>query len=535
MSRPIRSLLSLALAAVLAVSVFAPAAFAAGPDLPGFITEFIMRKAEPPENEAARYLSAMDRCENGEKCTVTTDGTKLYIDCHPGSADAERFFYALQGAWSYTIESAQRTGTSASVAVNITCVDTSVLKVPVAQAMADYLEGAVAAAHRSDEIYDGQQNFKTSVLDSAFAYAVQEVLARRENCSAVIRGVLTMEYTDGQWVITNLAPAGNTLDERISAVRQEATKLLEYIPKNYTIAEDALAGPVPDQTRFGITEDPSVITALSESVWGKNLRHGQKLLFSADTEFRGPIRYYLDETIFVIVWQEREAGMLGTFSEIFIADGSQLRRKIAGDTFGDMHFKKATEFAAETNSVLTVGGDLYNHGRNCGIMVYQRQIFRFDPKTCDTCYITSSGDMLFSYQNQFAERSEAEKFVADNDVLFSLCFGPVMIDDGQDVTPEYYNYGEIRDTYARAALGLLGDKHYLTMNLNCGRDDCYGYATLRMAADAMVKRGCRKAYTLDGGQTCCTIINGELINPVQFGYERDASDILYFATAVPDN
>lgn len=143
--------------------------------------------------------------------------------------------------------------------------------------------------------------------------------------------------------------------------------------------------------------------------------------------------------------------------------------------------------------------------------------------------------MLFSYQNQFAERSEAEKFVADNDVLFSLCFGPVMIDDGQDVTPEYYNYGEIRDTYARAALGLLGDKHYLTMNLNCGRDDCYGYATLRMAADAMVKRGCRKAYTLDGGQTCCTIINGELINPVQFGYERDASDILYFATAVPDN
>ena len=57
---------------------------------------------------------------------------------------------------------------------------------------------------------------------------------------------------------------------------------------------------------------------------------------------------------------------------------------------------------------------------------------------------------------------------------------------------------------------------------------------VRQAADAMVARGCFKAYTLDGGQTCCTIVNGELISPVQFGYERETSDILYFATAVPE-
>ena len=49
----------------------------------------------------------------------------------------------------------------------------------------------------------------------------------------------------------------------------------------------------------------------------------------------------------------------------------------------------------------------------------------------------------------------------------------------------------------------------------------------------MVARGCFKAYTLDGGQTCCTIVNGELISPVQFGYERETSDIIYFATSVP--
>ena len=109
-----------------------------------------------------------------------------------------------------------------------------------------------------------------------------------------------------------------------------------------------------------------------------------------------------------------------------------------------------------------------------------------------------------------------------------------MIDQGVDVTPDNYLWGEIWDTYARAAIGMLGERHYLTMNLNCRTGRYYNYATLRQAADAMVERGCYKAYTLDGGQTCCTIVNGELISPVQFGYERETSDIIYFATAVPE-
>ena len=50
----------------------------------------------------------------------------------------------------------------------------------------------------------------------------------------------------------------------------------------------------------------------------------------------------------------------------------------------------------------------------------------------------------------------------------------------------------------------------------------------------MLERGCEKAYALDGGQTASIIINHELINPVQFGYERFTSDIIYFATAIPE-
>ncbi len=124
----------------------------------------------------------------------------------------------------------------------------------------------------------------------------------------------------------------------------------------------------------------------------------------------------------------------------------------------------------------------------------------------------------------------------ENDVLFSVAFGPVLIDNGVDVTPNAYPWGEIDDTYARSALGLLGEHHYLTMNINCDRPGTayYNLATLRQAADAMLARGCIKAYTLDGGQTATTAFHGELINPVQFGWEKPISDVIYFATAVPD-
>ena len=118
-------------------------------------------------------------------------------------------------------------------------------------------------------------------------------------------------------------------------------------------------------------------------------------------------------------------------------------------------------------------------------------------------------------------------------MLFSLVFGPVLIDEYQDVTPELYPWGEVKDTYARAALGLLEKHHYLTMNINCAQPGTpyYNLATLRQEADAMLKRGCRKAYALDGGQTATTVFGGDLINPVQFGWEKDICDIIYFASA----
>ena len=48
------------------------------------------------------------------------------------------------------------------------------------------------------------------------------------------------------------------------------------------------------------------------------------------------------------------------------------------------------------------------------------------------------------------------------------------------------------------------------------------------------KFGAVQAYALDGGQTAVIVTNDELINRPSYGYQRLISDIIYFATAVPD-
>ena len=424
----------------------------------------------------------------------------------------------------------------------MTRLDEAALRTDLTAAMTVRLQSWVDAAARGSEVYTDDRAIRPELLEPAFLEELDAAL-NASRYAEELNLELALRYEDGAWVPSEenltqmlyLLEMGNP-DAMAESLFTLVSEALPYLPVRYRIAEDALAGPVPNPEGFGETDDPAVIEALLQRPEAQALINGQELCWNAGIARipNTPIRWYLDETLLVLVWQEPEARAVGTFSEVFVADGSQLRRKIAGDTPFDLNFESCSRFAQDTNAVLAVGGDFYHHGRACGISVYQREICRFEPDSCDVCYITPDGDLLFSYRGQFQTEEEAKQFIEENDVLFSLVFGPVLIDNGVDVTPTSYAWGEIDDTYARSALGLLGERHYLTMNINCQQPDYYYLATLRQAADAMVRRGCLKAYTLDGGQTATTVFNGQLINPVQFGWEKDISDIIYFATAVPN-
>ena len=455
---------------------------------------------------------------------------------------------ALRAAWLRERSAAvagpcERERNSAVLPVRVTLADTEELAVELAQRLRAAMEERVLAASRADEIYENGA-YRPELLRSVFSGLLAERLNAGDTPLRESEVELRLRFTNRSWNVEDPEPLTQAMmdgetdaDAAAERLYETAAAALPVIPLHYTIDENALAGPAPDPANFGVTDDPAVIEALLQRPEAQALTGGQALCWNAQIE-RFPnssIGYYLAETILVLVWQEVEARAIGTFSEIFIADGSQLRRKIAGDVPFDLHFETCSQFARDTNAVLAVGGDFYHHGRACGISVYQREICRFEPNTCDVCYVTADGDLLFSYRGQFTSEAEAERFLADNDVLFSLAFGPVLIDNGADVTPASYAWGEIDDTYARSALGLLGRHHYLTMNINCGQGKYYYLATLRQAADAMLTRGCVKAYTLDGGQTATTVFNGQLINPVQFGWEKEISDVIYFATALPEN
>ena len=473
----------------------------------------------------------------------------------PETELGQALYQARRNAWQWgTVGEAVYTGgpkdRSVEQTVYVTTLDVEQLTAGLDAEVQEALSQQALEALRSDQVYGEDGAYRPELSRRAFERALEARLPQAHEHVRRQEAAVTFDwYPELERWLPREDEAFHTLqdlrtemnrdpDALADALYETAAAELEPVYKTYEpLDEYAVSGPVPTAAFFGETTDPAEVAELLRSVTAQRLIDGQDLVWNPDIAlYSDTIRYYMDDTLLVIVWQEVEAEAVGTFAEVFVADGSQLRRKISGDQVFDLNFETTTDFCVDANAVLAVGGDFYSHDRNCGISVYQRQICRFDPVTCDTCYITGDGDMLFSYRHQFETQAEAEQFLAENDVLFSVAFGPVLIDNGVDVTPDHYPWGEINDTYACSAIGMLGRHHYLTMNINCstpGRPT-YNLATLRQAADAMVERGCIKAYTLDGGQTATTAFHGELINPVQFGAQKAISDVIYFATAVPN-
>ena len=299
----------------------------------------------------------------------------------------------------------------------------------------------------------------------------------------------------------------------------------------YWIRRDALAAPVPSREGFGQAERARELRALEEKA--AQLLAGQKLFFNEKVvPLEGtPIRYYLDDTILAITWKQAIDGGVYTFSEIKIAHPSQFRRFLAGGEFGSDKLFVTTEMAKSVNAVVASSGDFYNY-RQAGTLVYDGRVRRVNNGLVDTCYVDENGDLLFSTREDTRSQQELQRFVDQKKILFSLAFGPVLIQQGEVVTPQSYAVGEIGDHYPRSALCQLGKLHYLLAVVN-GQGDYDQTPTLRRFGENLRQRGVQTAYTLDGGQTAVIAMDGELINAVLFGYQRKISDIIYFATAIP--
>ena len=348
------------------------------------------------------------------------------------------------------------------------------------------------------------------------------------------------------WALVNIHPGtgtntGSTTENRLDLVGKldvfmnnsasDALENVAYIRKIYTIPESDLVAPKPDQSKFGSTTDPAVVQAVVDSA--AELLEGQELIWNPDIVLMegSEIEYYCDETILVIAWKEAINNSACSFVEVKIAHGSQLRRALSDNTYGSSVYMYPTQMAQNANAVVAINGDFYGH-RSCGITVYQRQLYRFNPRSLESCFFTASGDMIFTHVGELNTEDEVKRFVQDNDIVFSVSFGPILVENGEKKTTNTYLVGEVDIQYSRAAIGQVDKLHYLLMSIN--EEGVYkNRVTINQAADLIYAKGVPNAYALDGGQTATIVMNGETFNRPDWGNERIMTDIIYFATAIP--
>ena len=304
------------------------------------------------------------------------------------------------------------------------------------------------------------------------------------------------------------------------------------IEKVYWLNDDELIAPEPNQANFGETSDPSTLGWLIEDA--QELLDGQELLFNTKMwlPWGEKVMYYLDETIFVITWKQIINEMMYTISEIKIADPSQFRRFLAGGEYGSDKQFTTTEMAATVNAVVASSGDFYKF-RQFGTIVYDGVVRRVNSEQVDTCFINDKGQLLFTRAGEITDMETAQKFVDDNNIRFSLAFGPILIENYEKNRIWFYKLGEIEEDYPRAALCEKDDLHYLLVTVN-EQGSLEETPTITEFRDVVYTFNVRHAYALDGGQTAVIAMNDKLINRVHFGYQRKISDIIYFATAMPN-
>lgn len=300
----------------------------------------------------------------------------------------------------------------------------------------------------------------------------------------------------------------------------------------YQIPDLTGPAPVPNPECYGEAASPGELQWLLDEA--QELLEGQTLYFSTDTELLpgSTVKYYLDETILAITWKQRVENTAFTFAEVKLVHPSQFRRYLSGEEFGSGQLSLTSEMAQGVNAVVACSGDYYSYRRR-GLTIVDGKAEKYVTGLPDTCYINGEGDLILERDQVFEDLAAVQAYADENDIQFSLSFGPILVKDGENICPKNYNLGEVKERYSRAAICQMDKLHYLY--IAAGMDgEAFGLMTMRTFSKHVAETGCRQAYALDGGQTTTIVLNNEVVNHVNYGSERRISDIIYFATAIPE-
>ncbi|MBQ3279426.1 MAG: phosphodiester glycosidase family protein [Clostridia bacterium] len=251
---------------------------------------------------------------------------------------------------------------------------------------------------------------------------------------------------------------------------------------------------------------------------------------------------YADETIQVMVESREIDGMTVHIANVKISDPSQLRTAIAGKKVSSDKTAAVAAMAKANNTVIAMNGDYYGQ-------LPEKKLFEFrmgqkirskTNKIKDTLIIDKDGDFhLFVKSKGLADFAKQNK----DEIVNAFMFGPALVIDGeiQKIDSEYA-YAPVYKN-PRSAIGQTGKLSYV-MVLVEGPEDNSG-ATQQEMAQIMYDLGCVQAYNLDGGNTAEMVMlegyaEGNITEKFHFKGRTEAgtrgqTDIIYFATLVPEN
>ena len=407
---------------------------------------------------------------------LLSEGT-LGLDREPEDEHAAMLWRLQQNAWSFSPAGEPYLSNKYMVfPVQVCTLDYTALPDVIRASINEQLEQAVNAASRKSEVYDENGGWRQEFLAVCLEQALQIVLGDTQPFLTTRDVEVKTEFLDGQWRIrADAALLGGLTGGAVRAESSESvcevyggyvnnllSKALEglvTIPMVYKLAESTVVAPKPIKENFGRSKKPAdtaeALAAAAPLLDGRELIWSPKRKVVSNTW----VHWYQDETILTVVWRERLGGMYFTFCEAVVAHPSQFRRYLADNSFNTRYRYTPTQMTKTVNGVVGISGDFYKY-RKLGIVVYQRELYQADGASLDTCFVDANGDLKFVHSGELKNRQAILDYIEANDILFSLAFGPIMIEDGEIVVPKgKYPVGQIQEDYTRCAISQLGKGH----------------------------------------------------------------------------
>lgn len=218
-------------------------------------------------------------------------------------------------------------------------------------------------------------------------------------------------------------------------------------------------------------------------------------------------------------------------ARVKIADPSQLRVALAAP-FGSTRTRKVSEIAAKSNAVVAIGGDYFSNNEG-GYVIRMGEVYRRKPFSSRDMLITDiNGDFHIIPAEEV--KGVVKEIKANEDKIVNIFnFGPALVIDGVKQEMPEKSIGNIHALEPRCCIGQVGPLEYILVVVDGrGAADSEG-CKVEVMAQFMLDQGCTQAYTLDGGNSALMYFGGANYSRKKVENERDISDIIYFATAIP--